>query len=39
LFDLQRDPTERRDFLEEPQYSEALDAFRRRRDELGFQPV
>lgn len=39
LFDLQRDPAERRDFLHEPEYCERLHACRRRRDELGFGPA
>ncbi len=38
LFDLNRDPTERENFIDEPRYSEQLVAFRQRRDELGFGP-
>ena len=37
LFDLERDPTERLDFLHESEYADALKAFRQRRDELGFK--
>lgn len=39
LFDLRADPAERRDFLNEPEYSEAVSAFRQRRQELGFGPA
>lgn len=36
LFDLSKDPGECRNFIGEPDYADELDAFRRRRAELGF---
>jgi choline-sulfatase len=39
LFDLQRDPTERANFIDEPRYAEAVKTFRQRRDALGFSPT
>lgn len=38
LFDLESDPKERVNHIEAPEYSEALEAFRRRRAELRFGP-
>ena len=38
LFDLEADPTERRNLIAEPRYRTALEAFRRRRTELGHGP-
>lgn len=38
LFDLDRDPGERHNGIDDPQYAEAVEAFRQRRDELGFGP-
>lgn len=38
LFDLQEDPQERRNQIDEPRYERAVRAFRARRDELGFGP-
>ena len=36
LFDLERDPSERVDFMGEERYAAAIERFRRRRGELGF---
>lgn len=36
LFDLARDPSERENFIDDPQYAEDLTAFRARRQVLGF---
>jgi choline-sulfatase len=38
LFDLQKDPTENTDYIEEPAYSEAVTSFRARLAELGHGP-
>lgn len=38
LFDLQRDPKETVNFIGDPDYAAYVEAFRRRRDELGFGP-
>jgi choline-sulfatase len=38
LFDLQSDPGERRNALDDPQHAGAVRGFRQRRDELGFAP-
>lgn len=38
LFDLERDPGERRSFIDDPGYTEQLVCFRRRLAELGFGP-
>lgn len=39
LFDLDSDPTERGNLIDEPRYVEMLADFRRRRNELGFAPA
>jgi choline-sulfatase len=39
LFDLKADPCERGNCIDEPRYAQAVDAFRARRDALGFAPV
>ncbi|WOO39932.1 sulfatase-like hydrolase/transferase [Rubellicoccus peritrichatus] len=39
LFDLSRDPSENRDFAKEPEYQEAIKAFRRRLSQLGYNPI
>ena len=36
LFDLERDPSERENFIDDPQYAAHLTAFRARRQVLGF---
>ena len=38
LFDLDADPQERRNAIDDPAYGEAVERFRRRRNELGFGP-
>ena len=38
LFDLERDPSERQNFIDESRYAEVLGEFRQRRFELGFGP-
>ena len=38
LFDLEADPKELQNHAEDPNYSEAMTAFRIRRGELGFGP-
>ena len=38
LFDLQRNPEETRNYVDNPRYVEALASFRARRDELGYGP-
>lgn len=39
LFDLQRNPEETINYIDNPQYTEELRLFRKRRGELGFGPV
>jgi hypothetical protein len=38
LFDLERDPKERVNFMNDPQYAEQMEHFRQRRNELGYGP-
>jgi choline-sulfatase len=38
LFDLDRDPTETKDFVADPAYAAALETFRARRSALGYGP-
>jgi choline-sulfatase len=38
LFDLDRDPSERENFIHLPEYASALSAFRARRDAVGYGP-
>jgi len=38
LFDLERDPEETTDVIDDPEYAEAVDRFRERRRELGYGP-
>ena len=38
LFDLDRDPSERQNFIDDARYTDVLGDFRRRRFELGFGP-
>ncbi len=38
LFDLDADPSENTDYLDDPAYADAVAAFRQRRGELGFGP-
>lgn len=38
LWDLDRDPSETRNFVDDPEYATAVDRFRERRNELGYGP-
>ena len=38
LWDLERDPSETRNFIDDPAYGDAVAEFRSRRDELGYGP-
>ncbi|MFC4986918.1 sulfatase-like hydrolase/transferase [Saliphagus infecundisoli] len=38
LWDLERDSSETRNFIDDPEYTDAVDRFRDRRDELGYGP-